>query len=59
VLLEAFFRYKSSVFRTFMHVFAMLEKGFSDCFQQLRHVFAEKPIFACFRGILRREVLGC
>jgi hypothetical protein len=57
-LLEALFRRKWGVLRAFMHVFVVLEKAVSGCFQRFRRDFAGKVIFACFGGVLRREGLS-
>jgi hypothetical protein len=57
-LLEALFRHKSGVFRAFMHVFVVLERGVFVYFQQVRRAFAGKPKFVCFGEVLPREILA-
>jgi hypothetical protein len=52
-LLEALFRHKSGVFRAFMRVFVVLERGIFYCFQRLRRIFAGKLIFCGFREFLQ------
>jgi hypothetical protein len=48
--LNAIFRCKIGVFRAFLHVFVVLEKGHLQCLQRLRRVLAGKSNFCAVWG---------